>query len=121
VTYPDTWAPGEAPARMLPASFSRVPTIALRLDTGPRPVAPEVTLFVDVDGGDPGELSLRVNGEPITPQGRAPMSDPGYVPATRYEFAVASAILNPGQNVVEVRTDAEGTFRVVGLEALISA
>jgi len=120
VTYPDTWAPGEPPGRMLPASFGQG-TTALRIDTGPRPTAPEASLFVDVDGGDAGELSVRVNTEPITARGRAPFTETGYVPATRYEFGVASAILNPGQNVVEVRTDTAGTFRVVGLEVLVEA
>ncbi len=129
VTYPDTWAPGEPGAYALPAGLNRGSTTAIRIDTGPRPIAPETTLFIDVDGGDAGALKVRVNREFAEPQGTAPLTEwtgrnarpTEAVEAVRHQFAVRSEHLNPGHNVVEIATEAEGAFRIVGLEALVSA
>jgi len=111
LTYADTWAPGEPQAIPLPAHCSAGQTAAFRLPTGPRPDGGEVRAILGIQNDtalDGQAMEVRVNGELCAFIGAVELAQPRPDFPT-YAFAVPSAAVNRGYNLIEAvpKRDAE--------------
>jgi len=110
ITYPDTWAPGEARAVALPAEVKKGQWQAFRVPVGPRPESGRVVLGVEGDG----RLEVRVNGVVCTALGKVEVEKPRPAEAPVLAFQIPAKVLNRGDNVVDLTAD--GAARIVWVE-----
>ena len=120
VTYRDIRAPGEPADNALPAVGRKQdmpwPTgCAFRLATGPKPVARQVDLTIEVAPGaaPPEKLRVFVNSVECQPR-------PG-LRGLIYTYSVPDEILQDEAQVVEVQPRGDAAFTIVRLEMAIAA
>ncbi|MCK5738991.1 hypothetical protein KAH55_07415 [bacterium] len=106
VTYPDTWAPGEAQAILLPLELNAPYNQSVKLHLGPRPK--NLTLFPilgfeSTDHPEPIEFQIRLNGELCQPANeKINISVPEDV-LDLMAFTAPPMAVRDGNNVLEIR------------------
>lgn len=118
VTYPDTWAPGEAQAIPLPQSISKGQWRAFRIPTGPVPAKASIDVRLGVEAVSAQDLKVLLNGEACTFTSDRKPEKP-HSPAPMLCFDAPLAALRRGYNVIEVEATASG--RVVWVELAVQA
>lgn len=111
VTYPDTSAPGEADACLLPAACRPGRWNAFRLDTGPAPVEQKAEARIAVEGAAPEGMAssaLLVNGVRCSYEGIRTVEKPA-PNAPLLAFAVPSGTVQNGHNVIELSATTAAT------------
>ena len=119
LTYPDTWAPGEARAIPLPAECRKDQWLAFRLPVGPKPQTGRALALLAIEGVEPEQLRgwrVLVNGAPCASRGSVVLDKP-CPPMPAFAFDVPAAALNRGYNVIEVQPQGQG--RVLWVELAI--
>ena len=114
VTYPDTWAPGEAQAIALPQTIGKGQWRAFREPIGPAPGAGKAEVRLGVESADARDWKVLVNGEPCAFVSDRKPEKP-HSPAPMFCFTAPLAALRRGYNAVEIEATAGGG-RIVWVE-----
>ena len=119
VTFADTWAPGEPPARTLPAKCGPKRWNAFRVPTGPKPMTGRAAARLGIQGAAEAEVKtweVRVNGKLCTFAGtvKPKFSRPD---DPMFEFLAPPGVMNRGYNLIELA--AKSTAQVVWVEMAI--
>ncbi len=110
VTFADTWAPGEAPAALLPAVCAAGDWKEFRLHVGPVSAAAVARVVLCVTGE--AALELYLNGVRCPAIGAVVLPEPRMdTPASAYD--VPAGALKRGANLVEVHATGPLTIRWV--------